>query len=303
VLFFDGGVVPIIPMSIEKANHRWHGVLELHAAILLLGMAGLFGKFLALSPASIVFGRAVFASAALGLVMAMMRRPTDSTKKFPWKWVAVTGSLLTTHWITFFQSIQISTVAVGLLTFSSFPLFVTLMEPWFFRERRRLLDLFTALAVVAGLSLIVPSFDLNNNITQGACWGILSGLVYAVLCILNRKLVAVHSALTLTWGQNLAASMFLLPFMLWINEWPNPREILLLAILGIVCTALAHFLFIKSLSYVRAQLASVVTALESVYAIFFAILLLGEKPEMRTLAGGAVILSAVAVATWFRHER
>jgi drug/metabolite transporter (DMT)-like permease len=53
---------------------------------------------------------------------------------------------------------------------------------------------------------------------------------------------------------------------------------------------------------VRAQLASVVTALESVYAIFFAALLLGEVPSVRTLLGGAVILGAVVVATLGRHK-
>ena len=206
------------------------------------------------------------------------------------------------HWVAFFQAIQVSTVAVGLLTFSSFPLFVALLEPWFFKERRRWQDLLTAVLVVAGVSLIVPSFDIRNNITQGAFWGILSGLVYAVLCILNRRLLAIQSALMLTWGQNLTACLVLLPFALWVGAMPTPREFLLLAVLGVVCTALAHYLFIRSLSFVRAQLASVVTALESVYAILLATLLLGEVPSLRTLLGGVVILGAVVVATFGRHK-
>ena len=284
-------------------QNRRQGILELHSAILLLGLAGLFGKFLTLSPLVIVFGRAAFASVALGLVMLWIRRSADFPAIWPSKWVTVSGALLAIHWVAFFQAIQVSTVAVGLLPFSSFPLFVTLLEPCFFQERRRRLDLLTAALVVAGVSLIVPSFDLHNNITQGAFWGILSGLVYAVLCILNRRLLVTQSALTLTAGQNLAACLVLLPLVLWNGAVPSPREILLLAVLGVVCTALAHYLFIRSLSFVRAQLASVVTALESVYAIFFAALLLGEVPGVRTLLGGAVILGAVVVATLGRHQR
>jgi drug/metabolite transporter (DMT)-like permease len=278
------------------------GILEVHAAILLLGLAGLFGKFLDLSPVLIVFGRAIFACATLGLVMLMSRRPTDSREKLPWRWVAVSGVLLAIHWVAFFHAIQLSTVAVGLLTFSSFPLFVTLLEPWFFHERRRWLDLFTAVLVMAGVAMIVPSFNFSNNITQGAVWGIVSGFVYAVLCILNRRLVTTHSALALTGGQNFVASLVLLPLVLREGASPSLRELLLLAILGVVCTALAHYLFIKSLAYVRAQLASVVTALESVYAILFAMLLLGEVPSVRTLAGGVVILGAVVVATLGRQN-
>ena len=191
------------------------GILEVHAAILLVGFTGLFAKFLNLSPVVIVFGRAVFASATLGLVILMLRRPADSQRKLPWRWVALSGVLLAIHWVAFFHAIQLSTVAVGLLTFSSFPLFVTLLEPWFFHERRRWLDMFTAVLVMAGVAMIVPSFNFSNNITQGAFWGIVSGFVYAVLCILNRRLVATQSALALTGGQNFVASLVLLPLVLW----------------------------------------------------------------------------------------
>jgi drug/metabolite transporter (DMT)-like permease len=288
---------------ILKDRHplRRRGLLEVHSAILLLGLAGLFGKFLDLSPVVIVFGRAVFACITLGLVILLLRRRTDSQTRLPWRWVAASGVLLAIHWVAFFHAIQLSTVAIGLLTFSSFPLFTTLLEPWFFHERRRWLDLFTAVLVMTGLAMIVPNFDFSNNITQGACWGIVSGFVYAVLCILNRRLVATQSALALTGGQNFVASLVLLPLVVWEGVLPSLHELLLLAILGVVCTALAHFLFIRSLAYVRAQLASVVTALESVYAILFAMLLLGEVPSLRTLAGGGVILAAVVVATLGRH--
>ncbi|MCC6123819.1 MAG: EamA family transporter [Pirellulales bacterium] len=285
----------------NDSHQRRQGILELHAAIFLVGLTGLFGK-MDLSPATIVFGRAAFAAAALGLVMLGMQSQTGSPWKRPSKWTAVSGLLLATHWVAFFQAIQVSTVAVGLLTFSSFPLFVTLLEPWFFQERRRWLDLLTAALVMAGVALIVPSFDFRNNVTQGAFWGVLSGFVYALLCILNRRLLMNQTALMLTWGQNLVAGLVLLPLVLWESTMPSPRDVLLLAVLGVVCTALAHYLFIRGLSFVRAQLASVVTALESVYAILFAALLLGEVPGLRTLSGGAVILGAVVVATLGRNS-
>jgi drug/metabolite transporter (DMT)-like permease len=293
-------------MSQEYAKKRRLALFELHAAIFLVGMTGLFGKFLDIAPVLIVFGRALFASAVLGIVLLMMHRKKrvdiSADGKRHWGWMAVSGALLAMHWVAFFQSIRLSTVAVGLLTFSSFPIFVTLLEPWFFRERRRLLDLITAVLVLGGISLIVPNFDLNDNITQGAVWGILSGFVYALLCILNRRLVASFSPLALTAGQNFFAGLILLPAVVWIGIIPSPREIMLLALLGVIFTALAHYLFIAGLSQVRAQLASVVTGLESVYGILFALLFLGEVPGVRTLLGGAVVLGAVVLATLARPD-
>ena len=45
------------------------------------------------------------------------------------------GFWLLILWIAFFKSIQVSTVAIGLLTFASYPLFTTFLEPVFFKEK------------------------------------------------------------------------------------------------------------------------------------------------------------------------
>ena len=75
------------------------------------------------------------------------------------------------------------------------------------------------------------------------------------------------------------------------------RDIVLLLVLGIVCTALSHTLFIASLRRVTAHTASVVAALEPVYGIALAALLLNEIPTPRTLAGAALIIGAALHAT------
>jgi hypothetical protein len=46
-----------------------HAVLGIHIAVLLFGLAGLFGKLLVLSPLVIVFGRTFFASITLGIII------------------------------------------------------------------------------------------------------------------------------------------------------------------------------------------------------------------------------------------
>jgi drug/metabolite transporter (DMT)-like permease len=83
----------------------------------------------------------------------------------------------------------------------------------------------------------------------------------------------------------------------------NGRTVLLLVILGVVFTALAQWLFVASLRRIRAQTASVVTCLEPVYGILFAVLLLGEKPSARTLLGGLLIFGAVFGVTLMHIRR
>jgi drug/metabolite transporter (DMT)-like permease len=77
----------------------------------------------------------------------------------------------------------------------------------------------------------------------------------------------------------------------------SSRDLALLVILGVVCTAIAHTLFIQGMRQIRAQTASIISSLEPVYGIVLAFVLLGEVPTSRTLAGGAVILAAVLFVT------
>ena len=284
-----------------------HGVLGIHIAVLLFGLAGLFGKLLVLSPLVIVFGRTFFASITLGIIIFYSKIQFRTEYKKDLLVLILLGLILAVHWITFFHSIQISTVAVGLLSFSTFPLFVTFMEPFFFKERIRIFDILMAGFVFFGLILIVPSFDFQNNVAQGVFWGTISGFTFAILSILNRKYVHRYPPIVIGCYQNGIATIVLIPF-LFVQDLPlQPTDYMLLAILGIFCTALAHVLFIKGLAFVTAQLASVTACLEPVYGILFAFVLLGEVPAPRTIAGGAVILGTITLATsnfgFFRNRQ
>jgi drug/metabolite transporter (DMT)-like permease len=278
------------------------GMLEIHIAVFLFGLAGLFGKWLALSPILIVFGRTFFASLVLGAILFFSKIPFRAKSGQDLAVLVLLGVILAVHWITFFHSIQISTVAVGLLTFSTFPVFVTFMEPYFFKEKLYFVDILTAGFVLLGLVLVIPSFDFQNNVTQGAFWGTISGFTFAVLSILNRKYVGTYPPMVIACYQNWIAAVVLFPFIIFQDLTLQATDYVLLAILGILCTALAHVLFIKSLVHIKAQLASIIACLEPVYGIFFAFVLLGEIPASRTLLGGSIILGTITLATMKRKR-
>lgn len=276
---------------------RFSGLLSIHIAVLLFGVAGLFGKLLALSPAIIVAGRTLFASLALVVVLWMLRGEIQLKRRSDLAAFLFMGSILAIHWVTFFHSIQVSTVAIGLLTFSSFPIFVTFLEPVFFNERLRGFDVLIATIVVVGLVLVIPEFDLSNNLTLGAFWGVISGLTFALLAIMNRRFVADYPALQIALFQDAIACMVLLPFVTSDILTVKAAQWLGLLVLGVVFTALAHSLFIGGMRIARAQLASVIACLEPVYGIVLAMVLLREIPSQRVLSGGVLILGAIIYAT------
>ncbi len=283
-------------------KNKFHGMMEIHSAVLLFGIAGLFGKFLALPAIIIVLGRTFFASISLALTLKTFKKSffVNSPKDFAF--LVSIGIILAVHWASFFHSIQISTVAIGLLTFSTFPLFVTFMEPFMFNESLRKIDILTAILIIAGLFFIVPSIDFSDNTTVGAFWGIVSGFTFAVLSLLNRKYVATYDSVLVAFYQNFTACLVMAPFLFLYHIKFEPKDILLLFILGVFCTALAHTLFINSLIHVKTQLASIISGLEPVYGIFFAWIFLDEIPGPKTIFGGLIILSSVTMASFMRAK-
>jgi drug/metabolite transporter (DMT)-like permease len=272
------------------------GLIQIHFAVFLFGFAGLFGKFIHISPAAITFGRTFFAGITLliGLILTRTAFAIQSRRDF--LTLLLSGAVLVIHWFTFFQSIQVSSVAVGLLSFSTFPLFVTFMEPYFFGEKLKGFDVVIAVIVAIGLSLVIPAFDFSNHVTQGVVWGTLSGFTFAILSMLNRMHVSRLQPLAVTFYQHAFATIFNLPAVILKGVSASGQDILLLVVLGVVCTALAQLLFIGSLRHIKAQLASVTAGLEPVYGIIFAFLMLNEVPALRTFIGGLIILGAVFAA-------
>lgn len=266
------------------------GLLDIHAAVLLFGLAGLFGKWLPLSPFLIVLGRVFFASLTLALILFFSRQGFAVSPPRIYLLLLCLGLVLSIHWVSFFQSIQVSSVAVGLLSYSTFPVFTTFLEPVFFRERLVKKNVMLSMLCLFGVFLIIPNFHIDDTTFQGVLWGLLSGFSFAVLAIFNKKLTQRLSPLTIAFYQDFFATIFLFPFCFLLSPSLSARSFGLLIILGTVCTAGSHTLFIKGLKRIKAQTASIISALEPVYGILFASLFLHESPSIRTVSGGILIL-------------
>ncbi|SKA75583.1 Permease of the drug/metabolite transporter (DMT) superfamily [Caloramator quimbayensis] len=272
-------------------------LIKIHAAVFMFGLAGLFGKSLSYPPMIIVLGRVFFSSIFILVIMLYLKKDIKLKSRKDYTYLIIMGIILAVHWSTFFKSIQISTVAIGLITFSTFPVFVTFLEPCFLKEKIQFKDVLTAFITFIGVVLVVPKFQLSNNITLGALWGIASGITYAILSILNRKYVKEYNSLVIAFYEQLSATIVLLPFLFFQRQSFMIKDILLLILLGTVFTGIAHSLFISGLKDVKTQTAGIISSLEPVYGIIFAAVLLREIPSFREILGGIIILGTVFYST------
>lgn len=276
--------------------------MQLHAAALLYGLSALFGQALSASPVMIVLGRAAFALAVLLPLCAWRRsapwhavRPRDSVR------LLLLGTALAGHWLLFFVAIQVGGVAVATLGFATFPAFTALGERLLFSYPMGSKDWAIIGLASLGLILVGPAGGASQHALAGLGWGVLSGATYAGIAIANKRMHLNADGLHSSVWQMVGIVLALLP--LAGEQWRllSARDWLLLAGLGVLCTGVAYTLFVGSLKAVSANTAAVVIAMEPVYAIVGAWLLFDDRPTLAMVAGGGLILCAVAWAGQ-RHD-
>jgi drug/metabolite transporter (DMT)-like permease len=297
------GVKSILPLAFFVKERfisvKSQGMIQLHLAVFLFGLSGLFGKLLSIPATAIVLGRTSVAALALAGLLIARRSPVRLTCRLGLR-LFPSGALLALHWFTFFYSIQISSVSTGLLSFATFPVFVAFLDPLFSKRNIQRLDLLFAVIVFIGLIVIIPSFELSDRFFQGTLWGLASAVTFALLTLFNRRFVTETDAMIVGLFQNFWAAVCLCIYWSQLGSI-NSTEFLLIVVLGVFCTALAHTLFIAALKTVRPQLASVTAGLEPLYGILLAFIFLGESPGMNELIGGLLIIAVVVASS--RRDR
>ena len=281
--------------------HR--GLLAVHLSVFLFGLTALFAKLIALSALEITFLRSIFAVLALWAVMRWQRDAFALRSRRDYGVALLLGGLLAAHWVTYFHAMQVASIAVGVIALYTFPVMTVFLEPLFHGGRPHWFDVLSGVAVVFGIYLLVPGFNLEDNVTRGVMWGILSALLFALRNIIQGRYFAGYSAKQALFYQIAITIAVLLPFGAGVVPQVSNLQWGQLLLLGVVFTALPHTLFAFSLRHFRAKTASLVACLQVVYASGFAALLLGERPATSTLFGGAIVIAAAMFETYVAGRR
>ena len=203
------------------------------------------------------------------------------------------GAVLAVHWVCFFLSARLSTVAIGMVASFTFPVFSAVAEPIVFRERFRPRTLLTAGLVVAGVACLLLADTARGSVLLGVAFGLAASVLFVTRNLITRGVVAkVGGIRAMAWQVGAAAIVLSWAFLL-LDAPPTATDWLGVLYLGLVPTALTHTLFIRSFRYFSVATASVITSLQVLYGIAYAWMFLGERPDAPVLAGGGIVLAAV----------
>lgn len=273
-------------------SDSYKGLLAVHTAVIIFGLTALFSKLITLTALEITLLRSIFAMGVIAFIFILKGESLRLTKRNDYGIAILLGLFLALHWVTYFHAMQVSTIAVGVIALYTFPVITVFLEPLFHGNKPHIKDVLSALAVLFGIYLMVPEFSLNNQTSQGILWGVLSALFFSLRNIIQGHYFTSYSAKHSLFYQTLITFIILIPFSYEIVPSVTVTQWGQLLILGIFFTALPHTLFAFSLLKLKAKTASLVACIQVVYATLFAAILLNELPELTTVVGGIIVVTA-----------
>ena len=267
--------------------------LLINTAVALFAMSGVLTKLISAGSILITFYRVAISSCVLLLFNLATGKNLHPQSRADLIRLIGTGILLALHWVTFLGSVKISTVAIGTITYSSFPLFVTLIEPLIHKTKLTRQNVISCVLILAGVIITVPQVSFENNMFVGILVGLISAFLYALISILNKSVSGRYEPTVISFYEQFSAAVILLPAALYIGPALSLKDAALMCVMGVVVTAIAYTMFVSSLKEIDVQIAGILASMETVYGIVLALVFLQEIPSVRELAGGSIVLAVV----------
>jgi len=271
--------------------------LKLSFVMLLWGSIGVFTRYINVSPILLAFLRALIAIPALYIFY----RINKSQSKFNIKRLIpfiISGCILGLAWVCLFAAFKNTSISMALLVYNMCPVYVLILAPILLKERLNKIQIITVAGAFLGLLIIVSSAINGKDFNlAGLGFGIVSGLLYASLVLINRIVKTEFDSSTITLIQMVSASIVLLPFvisegqLMFINKLDS-LSILLIFILGLIHTGVAYRLYFSTYKKLSAVTIVSYSYLEPVFGIILSVVILGELISINQIMGGILILGS-----------
>jgi drug/metabolite transporter (DMT)-like permease len=279
-------------------NPHRRALIDLHICVVLWGFTAILGKLISLSAAQLVFWRLLLVVASLMFFPRVWR----ALRTMPPRTMVVfagIGAVVALHWLTFYGSVKLANASVAAACMALAPVVTALIEPWLTGARFERHNVLLGILVIPGVALAVGG--IPQAMQLGFWVGVASAVLAAVFNALNKRHLGHHDAMAVTWLE-LGAGFLLVALLLPLMSAPGAgfvvpgiRDGALLLVLAIACTLIPFAMALAVLRYLSAFTTQLAVNLEPVYAIFIAVLFLGEGRELgwAFFVGVALVMGAV----------
>lgn len=295
-------------------SERRAGALLVVAAATLWSTGGVGVKIAVAEPLVIAGLRSAFALAFMAVVLGVMLRRGGSGDgivstllRRPLVWAAAASYALMV--VCFVLAARRTTAANAIFIQYTGPIYVALLGGPLLGERVSRRDLFVVAACLVGMALTFGG-ELGGGRAAGNGLAVLSSFGFAGLPLLLRldqkrllatedaqaARVAAHAPLVAMSLGNALAALVALPAIVAhpVSGETAPRTYLVLIALGVLQIGLPYVLYASAVRKLRALESSLLATIEPVLSPVWVVLATGERPSALAIAGGAIIVIAVA---------
>jgi len=268
----------------------------LHFTVFIWGFTGILGALITISAVSLVWYRVLIASLSLFLYFKFNKTAIKVSRK-TFLQLVCTGALVGGHWILFFASIKLSTVAVTLVCLSSITLFTAVFEPLINKKPISKLEILAGSLIVIG---IITIFKFETQYTKGIIAGLISAVFASLFAIINSRQVKKYEAPVIAFYELSGAFVWISIYLLFTGGFNQTllfksSDLGYLLILGTICTSLAYVAGVSVMRELSAFRVALITNLEPVYGILMSFLFFGDMKKMTFgfWVGAVIILSTI----------
>jgi drug/metabolite transporter (DMT)-like permease len=202
-----------------------------------------------------------------------------------------------------FLGLQYVTAGVGRLLLFVYPTIVVLLSAAFFKKPIRKRDVAALVVTYAGVALVLAEVASGQNLDLplGATLVFCSALAYAVYLVIGAEVAQRIGAFRFAALAISAACLCcILQFLLLrpLSALALPKEVYgLMVVVAAVCTVIPVFLTAEALRRIGANRVAMIGAIGPISAIVFGGIVLGESMAPIQLAGAALVIIGVLLAT------
>jgi drug/metabolite transporter, DME family len=282
------------------------GFLLVVLAAVCWGTSGFTGRIVAertgLQPLDIAWHRMAIGAVALLVGHLAIRRRRRHVVRTPLTRGVVVrllliGAGLGAYQLAYFAAVAQAGVSIStLVALGLAPLLIALGATVLGHGRPDRATVVALVVALVGLVLLVgvsAGADTGTSVLLGALLAVGSALGYAMVTLAG---VGVPAGVPVALAGFAGGAVLLTPvaIVVGLHVTTEPVSLALLIYLGVVPSAVAYGLFFTGLQTVPGAVASIVTLLEPLTGTALATAFLGERLEVAALAGGLLVLAAVA---------
>ena len=218
------------------------------------------------------------------------------------------GSIVTLHWIFFFESIKVSSVSVAVICLSTSSLFSAFIEPVFLKRKVIKYEVIMGFLVIIALSYMLGT-DSENFL--GYIYGILAAFLGTLFTLFNAVYLKKIDASKISMVEMLSGVIIISIIFIFKDDYtvietiPTFSDSFYLIVLGILCTAMVFVWMTEIMRHISPYSLIMAINLEPIYSIVLALLIFGDSEFMNNsfYIGSSAIIAIVFLEAYLKNKQ